>query len=132
MLKTKKPRRSVYQAVMTFDDDQHLDYDEAIYGITTPVNIIQTNFHDSIQHANINQRQPPSQHNTRIPPDVWSQLYQDDGLTWMKLSNETKATILGLKPPPDSMNTRKSMLHNISAFDFLNNIDTSYPNDVTR
>jgi hypothetical protein len=53
---------------------------------------------------------------------------------WMKLSRETKALILGLKAPPvpprrmpHAPNNRKSMLHNISAFEFLNNIDDSFP-----
>ena len=54
MSKTKKLRRSVYQAAMTLYDDQPIDYDEAIYNITTPVDIIQTNFHDSVRHANVN------------------------------------------------------------------------------
>ena len=78
MSKTNKPRRSVYQAATTFDDDQHLDPDEAIYDIATPVDMIQTNFHDSIRQANVNQRRPPSQNNTRIPPDAWSKLSKDD------------------------------------------------------
>ena len=52
---------------------------------------------------------------------------------WMKLSRETKALILGLKTPsvpprrvPNGRDNRKSMLHNISTFEFLNNIDDSY------
>ena len=49
----------------------------------------------------------------------------------MKLSRESKALIFGLKPPPNTNNTdtRKSMFHNLSAFDFINKIDDTYPND---
>jgi hypothetical protein len=53
---------------------------------------------------------------------------------WMKLCRDTKALILGLKPPSvpprrvsNGPNNRKSMLNNISAFEFLNNIDDSFP-----
>ena len=64
--KTKKSRRSVYQAELVYDDDQHQDNDETIYDITTPVEMIQTNCYDSIRQVNVNQRRAPSQNNTRI------------------------------------------------------------------
>ena len=47
----------------------------------------------------------------------------------MKISRETKALILGLKPSlePSIKRNRRSMLHDISAFEFINNIDDTYP-----
>ena len=48
---------------------------------------------------------------------------------WMKLPRETKALILHLKSPPESntKGTRKYILHDISAFEFINNLDGTYP-----
>ena len=96
--------------------------------------MIQNNFHNSTRQANVNQRRPPVPNNNRLPPDAWSQLSQDDRLTRMKLSRETKALIIGPKsspvPPsriPSGRGNRKSMFHSISAFEFINNIDDSYP-----
>ena len=47
----------------------------------------------------------------------------------MKISRETKALILGLKPSlePSIKRNRRSMLHDVSAFEFINNIDDTYP-----
>ena len=135
MSKTKKPSRSVYMSEITQDDEEHYADAEEGYDIATPVDTIQTNYHSSVRQANITQRQPHAPpNNTRLPPDAWSQLSQDDRLMWMKLSRETKALILGLKTPsvpprrvPHGRDNMKSMLHNISAFEFLNNINDSYP-----
>ena len=46
----------------------------------------------------------------------------------MKLSRETKDVMFGIKLPPESNSesTRKFMLHNISAFDFVDNIDNTH------
>ena len=118
---------------ITQDEEEHYTDAEEGYDITTSVDMIQTNLHNLTRQANVNQRRPPATNNTRLPPDAWSQLSQDDRLVWMKLSRETKALILGLKPPLVPSNktyhgrgTRTSMLHNISTFEFLNNIDESY------
>jgi hypothetical protein len=135
MPKSKKPSRPVYMSEITQDGEEHYTDAEEGYDIATPVDTIQTNYHSSARQANVTQRQPPApNNNTRLPPDAWSQLSQDDRLMWMKLSRETKALILGLKNPPvpprrvhNAPSNRKSMIHNISAFEFLNNIDDSFP-----
>ena len=61
-------------------EDIYADADE-VYDITTPVDLIQTNFHDSTRQAHVNQRKfPTTQNNTRLPTDAWSKLSQDDRL----------------------------------------------------
>ena len=59
---------------LTYNEDRHSVDDEGVYNIATPVDLIQANFHNSTRQANINQRRPPSQNNTQLPPDAWSQL----------------------------------------------------------
>ena len=48
---------------------------------------------------------------------------------WIELSKESKALLLGLKPPlnNNALDTKESMLHNTSAFDFINDIDDIFP-----
>ena len=56
---------------------------------------------------------------------------------WIKLSKKSKALVLGLKPPPNdnTIDKRKSILHIISLFEFINTIDDTLPykqNDDVR
>ena len=134
MSRTKKSPRSVYMSEITQDDEEHYADAEEGYDIDTTVDVIQNNFHNSTRQANVNQRRPPVPNNTRLPPDAWSYLSQDDRLMWMELSRETKALVLGLKSPPapnnkapSSRGNMKSMLHAITVLEFINNIDESYP-----
>ena len=119
----------MYMSEITHDDEEQYADAEEGYAYDTLIDMIQTNFHNSTRQANVNQRvfpvQPPAPNNTRLPSDVCSYIPQYDRLTWIKLSRETKALKLGIKPPPETNNkgNRKSMLHDISTFEFITNID---------
>ena len=82
---------------------------------------------------------PPRGNNARLPADKWQHLSQEDRLAWNSISKETKAIILGIhSPPPTATPPRRSMLHDMSALDFFQNLhettpetDTSAPHDST-
>ena len=72
MSRTKKSSRYVYNYEITQDDEEHYADAEEGYDIDTPVEMIQTNFHNSTRQANVNQRRPPAHNKTRIPSNAWS------------------------------------------------------------
>ena len=110
---------------VTPDDEEKCADAEEGYDSDTLIDMVQTNFHNSTRQANVDQRRTCTQsfvpNNTRLPSDTWSQLSQDDRLMWMKLSRETKALILDLKPLPEPSikRNRSSMIHDISSFEFV-------------
>ena len=59
---------------ITHDDEKHCADAEEWYNIDTPVDMIQTKFHNSTKRTNVNQRRSPSPNNARLPLDAWSQL----------------------------------------------------------
>ena len=71
MSTTKKLHRSVHMSEQAHEDEQPLSEEENTYDITTSVDLIQTNFHDSTRQDYVSQRIcPPSQNNTRLPPNT--------------------------------------------------------------
>ena len=70
MPRTKKSHRYVYMSEIKQDDEEHYAHAEEGYGIDTPSNMIQTNFHNSTRQDNVNQRKSPAHNNTRLPSDA--------------------------------------------------------------
>ena len=126
-MSSAKKTRNVYMSNISEhpDEDDFDDKEEQSYDIDTPIDTIQANM--SRSHSTF-----PSS-NTRLPQDKWNHLSDDERKTWNSLSREAKAIILGINSKPTkSPPPRQSMLHDMSAVDFLSLLQETSSHDPTH
>ena len=106
-----KSNRKIYMSDLYAEDDAtgH-DNNEHFYNIDTDISTIQANMTKS------SNRSIP---NTRLPNEKWNNLSVDQRNIWNTLSQDAKATILGLSPKTNNTAPRRSMLHDMSAIDLI-------------
>ena len=104
-----KSNRKIYMPDLYAEDDAtgH-DNDEHFYNIDTDISTIQANMTKS------SNRGTP---NTRLPNEKWNNLSVDQRNIWNTLSQDAKATILGLSSKTNNTAPLRSMLHDMSAID---------------
>lgn len=127
-------QRSVYTHNFNddYDDDNQSYVDGEFYDIDYPIQAIQANLHDR-KFKPMNSRKSNFQKRPTMNRDRWYSLSDHARKIWDQLDDKEKAIILGIAPvekaPP-----RKTNLHEISAFDFLqanlHEIDTGSEEDT--
>ena len=102
-----------------FDTD-----DPSKYGIDISVHELQAHAHNRVTRPRPTGNQAGSTgsqaQRTRMPFDRWSKLSTDERALWDQLDETAKATILGpIAPRPSPTSKRRTNLHEISAYEYL-------------